>query len=152
MRKATALVAATGALTAGLIGAQPAQAAANGSQLRNKETGLCIERLDVEDTARPVFMAPCDGGVKQQWVYSASELTIRTTDGLCLSTGDSTGVAVGACDSGLFIHWLLSADGRIHQADRIYGGDGCVEDYRTDWLTWGVCSDDDNEVWSLTAV
>jgi hypothetical protein len=151
MRKTMSLVTGAVALTAGLVGAQPAQAVASGSQLRNKDTGLCIERLDPADTARPVFMAACDGGVKQQWIYSASELTIRTTDGLCLSTGASTGVAVGACDSGLFIHWRISEDGRIHQVDWTWG-DGCVEDYRTEWLTWGACSGDDNEVWSLTAV
>ncbi|MFG1606473.1 ricin-type beta-trefoil lectin domain protein [Actinoplanes sp. NPDC049265] len=150
MRTLMSTIAASAALAGSLVGAHPAQAAASDAgQLRNKDTGLCVERQDPADRPLAVFMAECDGGAKQQWVYSAAAETIRTPGtGLCLSTSSTSTIAAGACDSGLLVHWRFSADGRIHQVD---WGIGCVEDYRTQYLTWGACTNETNEVWSLAA-
>ena len=57
-------------------------------------------------------------------------------------------MAVAACDSGLLIHWELTADGRIHQLD---WGIGCLDDVRSQYLTWGPCDAKADEVWSLSA-
>jgi ricin-type beta-trefoil lectin protein len=149
MRKLISIVAASVALAAALIGAQPAQAATNAGVLRNKDTGLCVDRPQPTDRPLTVFTTACDGTPSQRWVYSAAEQTIRTPDtGLCLATGSTAGIFVADCNSGLLIHWAFAPDGRIHQVD---WGLGCVEDYRTQYLTWGACTNEANEVWSLTA-
>jgi hypothetical protein len=150
MRKMMSIVMSCAALAASLLAAGPAQAATDAGVLRNSDTGLCITRpQQTADRPLPVFTAACDGAATQQWVYSTTEQTIRTpSNGLCLSTGSSSGIFVAKCDSGLLVHWGLTGDGRIHQLD---WGIGCVEDYRTQYLTWGACTNDLNEVWSLTA-
>jgi len=150
MRKMMSIVVVCATLTASLIGASAAQAATKTGVLRNSDTGLCIARpQQTADRALPVFTAACDDAATQQWAYSTTEQTIRPPGtGLCLSTGSSSGIFVAACDSGLLVHWEITSDGRIHQLD---WGIGCVEDYRTQHLTWGPCTNDSNEVWSLTA-
>ena len=149
MRKIISTLAASAALSVSLFGlAQPAQAATAGAELRNQDTGLCVDRR--EDPERPVsaFTTECDGGSTQHWVYSTSDLTIRTPDGRCLGTGSTSGIFVVDCAGGALVHWGLTADGRIHQLD---WGIGCIEDYRTEWLTWGGCDNNPNEIWSSPA-
>ena len=151
MRKILSTVAACVALTVGLLGVvQPAQAAGRGQVLRNVETGLCIDRpAGSADRPVPVFTTGCDGTSSQRWVYSEASHTIRTPDtGLCLATGSSSGISVSACDGGLLVHWELTTDGRIHQLD---WGIGCVDDVRSEFLTWGPCDNKANEIWSRTA-
>ncbi|MGC4806901.1 ricin-type beta-trefoil lectin domain protein [Micromonospora sp. DT233] len=146
IRKIISTLTASAALALSLLGAaQPAQAAAAGGELRNKDTGLCVDRREVADLPVIAFTTTCNGSAKQRWVYSPSDHTIRTTDGRCLSTASSTGVFVDPCDSGLLVRWGPTADGRIHQLD---WGIGCLEDYRTEWLTWGACDNHTNEIWT----
>ena len=97
VRKFISTLAASALLTLSLFGAaQPAQAAPSGGELRNKDTGLCVDRR--EDPERPVaaFTTQCDGSATQRWVYSAADQTIRTPDGRCLATGSSSGIFVTA--------------------------------------------------------
>ena len=150
MRKILSTLAASALLTVSLLAAaQPTQAAAPGGELRNADTGLCIDRGEHPERPVAAFTAPCDGSVSQRWVRSAADQTIRTPDGRCLATGSTSGIFVAACDSGLLVRWGQTSDGRIHQLD---WGIGCIEDFRTATLTWGACTNSRNEVWSsLTA-
>ncbi|MBO0898690.1 ricin-type beta-trefoil lectin domain protein [Cellulomonas sp. zg-ZUI222] len=148
-RKIISTLAASALLALSLLGAaQPAQAAAPGGELRNKDTGLCVDRREHPERPVAAFTTRCNGSATQRWVYSASDQTIRTPDGRCLATGSTSGIFVTACDSGLLVRWGQTSDGRIHQLD---WGIGCIEDFRTVTLTWGACTNSPNEVWSSLA-
>jgi hypothetical protein len=149
VRTIISTLAASALLAVSLFGAVlPAQAAPSGGELRNEDTGLCVDRR--EDPERPVaaFTTTCNGSATQRWVYSAADQTIRTPDGRCLATGSSSGIFVADCDSGLLVRWGQTSDGRIHQLD---WGIGCIEDFRTESLTWGACTRSPDEVWSSLA-
>ncbi|MFI9640487.1 ricin-type beta-trefoil lectin domain protein [Micromonospora sp. NPDC051925] len=145
-RKVISALAASVLLAVSLFGAaQPARAAVVGGELRNKDTGLCVDRRERPEWPVSAFTTECTGVDTQRWVYSASDQTIRTPDGRCLGTGSTSGIFVVDCAGGALVRWGFTIDGRIHQLD---WGIGCIEDYRTEWLTWGGCDNNPNEVWS----
>lgn len=149
VRTFVSTLAAAALLTLSLVGAvQPAHAAAAGSELRNQDTGLCVDRREHPERPVAAFTTACDGSSSQRWVYSAADQTIRTPDGRCLATGSSSGIFVADCGSGLLVRWGQASDGRIHQLD---WGIGCIEDFRTESLTWGACTRSPDEVWSSLA-
>ena len=96
------------------------------------------------------FTAECDGAGTQRWVYSETEQTVRAADtGLCLGAGWATGVFVVDCGNGSFVNWVHGSDGRLRLRE---WQPGCLEDTRSEQLTWGGCDNQANEVWSLTTV